>query len=807
MPNLVGIGNSQVPTNAMLGGLAYQDSVGEIDINKIKASTADTAIDVFVYDTRKDSDSGAWRKKTKNTSWYNEDESGTRGARKEFPAVAVVVLTSVAVVIYDGDDPDLSMWMKFDISFNNYAQGSTMLGGVYGGANQSKTPTGIVMMNGQMWMSRLGVYNSSALYGAVNFVDFIQDLGGAIGHAGGNGIAIKNPTFAGNILERNSTPGDYGEYKYWSDGITNSQCNDVAITVLPNAPIDAETGLPTPTIAVSTDDGINFLRDDGTVIDMTINTSSNQKVKDLNFVDSNKIAFRHFGNWIYHYPIPSSDSNSSYWNGLTGFIGRFTDTQRDWTTNGIPINVGSNGIANFLEDKAVGHTNGLDLVDIKTGVDDTKMGYGMHCGIATNFNTGWQQGDIKCALLSDTNATDVSHSNITSGWATASNWTYQSQRISLTSNGSQISITHDDGSGQYVYSYLPITVETNSDYNIFIEFGAYNSSDLEVVPTAYNSNNERVVLHGVGGTRKSGYFTSGPHTTLYLMINHNSTTATTINNIVVQKIIEKDRSDHPKGLTVYGTVKKRIVAAGAELVSYNNLTSSNYLEQPYNTNLNFGTGDFCMMGWFYNLGLSSSILYRLHNSTTVGIGYIVALSSGGELGYSSYTQGFRSTGRITHYTTDTWNGQQRWNMFVCGKKGGYGFTYVNGILKQTAINANSHSDTTYKPPLRIGNNHAGNGGIGGGKLALIRISSTFPSIEQIKKMYNDEKQLFSERAKCTLIGTSNSINTIAHDDTTGILHVGTGSGRSDFRGLNRINNTTEAVTTAISASNGLVAED
>ena len=36
MPNLVGIGNSQVPTNAMLGGLAYQDSVGEIDIDKIK---------------------------------------------------------------------------------------------------------------------------------------------------------------------------------------------------------------------------------------------------------------------------------------------------------------------------------------------------------------------------------------------------------------------------------------------------------------------------------------------------------------------------------------------------------------------------------------------------------------------------------------------------------------------------------------------------------------------------------------------------------------------------------------------------
>ena len=48
MPNLVGIGNSQVPTNAMLGGLAYQeDSVGEVVIEKIKAKTSDTAVDIL----------------------------------------------------------------------------------------------------------------------------------------------------------------------------------------------------------------------------------------------------------------------------------------------------------------------------------------------------------------------------------------------------------------------------------------------------------------------------------------------------------------------------------------------------------------------------------------------------------------------------------------------------------------------------------------------------------------------------------------------------------------------------------------
>ena len=117
MPNLVGIGNCQVPINAMLGGLAYQDSVGEIHIEKIKAKTYDTAVDVFVYDTRKDSDGGAWRKKATTQSWYNEGVNQYRGTRKEFPSVAVIVSETnpaYKVTIYDGDDPNCPMWMVFN---------------------------------------------------------------------------------------------------------------------------------------------------------------------------------------------------------------------------------------------------------------------------------------------------------------------------------------------------------------------------------------------------------------------------------------------------------------------------------------------------------------------------------------------------------------------------------------------------------------------------------------------------------------------------------------------------------------------
>jgi len=67
--------------------------------------------------------------------------------------------------------------------------------------------------------------------------------------------------------------------------------------------------------------------------------------------------------------------------------------------------------------------------------------------------------------------------------------------------------------------------------------------------------------------------------------------------------------------------------------------------------------------------------------------------------------------------------------------------------------------------------------------------------------------LFQEGAQATLYGTSDAVTALAYDDTTELLHVGTSSGRSVFQGLKRVDNTTDAVGTAISASNNLVVEE
>ena len=178
MPNLVGIGNSQVPTNAMLGGLAYQDpahanltSVEIENIAAIKQKISDTATDIFVYDTRKDSDGGAWRKRTSHTSWYNETFSATRGSKKEFPAVAVISVIggtvssygsdngNMKIKIYDGDDPEMPLWMEFEGHSNS---GDNFL---RGGTNYPIE--NVAALNGVLCIARKGGYGGAL----VSFID------------------------------------------------------------------------------------------------------------------------------------------------------------------------------------------------------------------------------------------------------------------------------------------------------------------------------------------------------------------------------------------------------------------------------------------------------------------------------------------------------------------------------------------------------------------------------------------------------------------------------------------------------------
>ena len=138
--------------------------------------------------------------------------------------------------------------------------------------------------------------------------------------------------------------------------------------------------------------------------------------------------------------------------------------------------------------------------------------------------------------------------------------------------------------------------------------------------------------------------------------------------------------------------------------------------------------------------------------------------------------------------------------------------YKNGHLLADYTSTISNQDARI---ILFANSYNGNGGAeyvksysvtSAAKMALARVGQTELTEAQILKMYHDEKLLFTPNAECSLYGSSSAVTAVAYDHENNHLHVGTSSGRSEFVGFKRINNTTTAVATAISVSDGLVAE-
>ena len=244
MPNLVGIGNSQVPTNAMLGGLAYQDPKHAIlsnvepgNISKIKTIVRgdNDCTDTFVYNTANDSDGGAWRNRCHGTSWYNEPKGVFRGHRNEFPSLAVILTHNDNVFIYDGDDPNCPLWMKITHPVGD-------------GSN-----TCICALNGILV---IGASNNGIL--EYNFVsDKVRVRNHADLHTYNRGVYPLHISTVWNSYNYNTEDSGSG---YGNPVIDNEIINDVDMIVEPDAAIDHATQLPIPTIGVATNAGINMIR-------------------------------------------------------------------------------------------------------------------------------------------------------------------------------------------------------------------------------------------------------------------------------------------------------------------------------------------------------------------------------------------------------------------------------------------------------------------------------------------------------------------------------------------------------------------
>jgi hypothetical protein len=772
-------GDNPTEFNAYTGDADFSGEVStpSAKLKAIAESNTDTAVDVFVYDTRKDSDGGAWRKRTQHTSWYNETlNTSTRGARKEFPCVAVIVVESNEVTIYDGDDPDMPMWMTFPVTNSSWLKHSGS-----GGCKAVVARDGIMVTGGDIRGS---------------IVRFVADDGNVF--ETGYNYEHRYITTRNGVVGAATGP----------IRIVNNSVNDVAMTVLPNAPIDADTGLPVPTIAVATNGGVSIIRDNGTVVDIVSSYLGHETPMQVRFI-GDKVFWLGQNNYdngwssAFTAKIPSADLSVNYNTGV-GSLTKYSSFE--WgnaSSNGsdisIPIAMNSPRTSVLLEagknDELIFGGKGSDdhgtVVKVVENLSDPESG--MIAQIASDYNTGYQVGDIKLAALSDTDTTTPASTNlVTNGtFASASNWTQIAGSSTAITGGAMV-FTNGGGYGGFYQSLGALTA--GKSYTLSFDVTSFTTAGavFTLADTAFGVS--------FSGTGSYSFVTapivgSDPYIRLYATAGG----AFTIDNVSVV-VAESDHSANGNGLQVFGTLSKDPVATGAELVGYSGWHPTVYLQQPVNTDF-AGAYDYSFSCWSKTSSTSAyQYLFSVGNpASATGVAGVAIRVTDGVLYH------YDDTNSSGYSTTNVANGV--WNHIVVNIKNGVSREYyVNGVsVYSQSISAHTiASAPKYTVALYTGNaltyHHQGS-------MALQRFGKTLPSAEQIAKMYNDEKHLFQTNAKATLYGSSNAVTALAYDDDTNLLHAGTSAGRSVFQGLNRVDNTTDAVGVAISASNGFIVEE
>jgi len=779
------------------------NSISTQDLSGLTKDLTENAVDVFVYDTSKDSDGGAWRHRTQDTSWYNEQlGTTTRGYRKEFPAVALIVAYNGVnagedggVNIYDATDPAYPLWMHFTGDYS-WGHGKML---VVAGRNSYAQIESVTMKDAKLYVASRDLYSTSSGFFEI---DFLKEHCKFRKSPRGNGYNVL--TNHANIAARNEDVGISPKASGDFDGTISSFINDLAVTTLDGAPIDPETNLPVPTIAVGTEGGVTVFKDDGNVFDI-IGTNWGSKCDSLEFNNDGILFFAQERYYLMSCDVKGLTED------LTGLQDGRAYRRHDLDSYPLKQVSGKNYIGFDLDRGfAVSPNDDFDVAYsmynyyphrrlVLSTEGNKNHGYAgdsqMSAYITDTYNTGWMHGDIKLATLASTTAETLTttemitngtfNSDINSWSGSDFRWdgSGAAERYQGNTNSSLVQNINIVKGEVYKIEYDVIHTSGWDQSNVFIDTGSgsitlgntYGSAHVVDYFKAESTKLMQFRLYGINDFRG------------------------TFDNVSIKRVepnlaIKESRVARA-GLNVNGTIVKSAVATGAELMGYSGISSTNYLQQPYNSDLDFGTGDFSVLVWIKSADTFGIIVDRWDANET-GQRFRVDLHQGK----------FRFRDNNSWVMEGIGGGfdDNLWHCLVMTRKDGVLSQYVDGKLVGSVTDTNDYTNTS--APLNVGvisNTQAG--GLSG-NLALLRISATAPTPEQIEKIYRDEKPLFQEGAKCTLYG-SDTVKALDYDEDENLLYAGTPSGTSMFSGLQRIDNTTHAVNVAISASNGLVIEE
>jgi hypothetical protein len=705
-------------TAGSTANLVYPEAVASL-------VTATDVRDVCIYDTRLDSDGGAWRWQCQHTSWHQEAlNTATRGAKREFPAVALIVAREASLTIYDLHDLDGGgaprMWMV--VPATNLYSGT--------GLRRAAALNGTILLAGS---AGLLVY------------DFDRDVVGrhlvGLYEITARSIATREVGIAINVA---------------SAGLASNDVLDVAMRVLPGALRDG-AGLPIPTIAVATTGGASVIHPDGRVASITFATGYDA----VSFISDSTLAInRVSGTTVFVGPIPyASVAESSWW-------ARYFDAG-SLSPALLP------GMSVFLTADAVGNRRAVHRIAYEEG----NLANSMVAYTAVNFATGWQPGDIRLAALCDGRtgalANDIrltldgtsviGFASVNSGTVTST-----SGRIRIARNGVE------NPAGSIGLSGLTVGETYTVDFDAWIGTAgnwsvAINSAFVNILRFSGTSDVTQARIQFVAET------TTG-QLEIYAITN-TGTNYAEFDNITVRAGVA-DRSYRARGLHAIGSLSRTPVGTGNDVVAFSGFSVSNYLEQPYSSLLDFGAGDFSIALWVRGGINTEYLLDRRAAGTGAGAGFYIQMASGNTFSFAC-TDG-------SSYPTAVSTSQAApsvWRFVVASRRSGVAEIWIDGVREATIAASMSVSASN---PLRVGISSLLSNPSLNASLALLRIAAYAPTSAQIARMYRDEAPLFDTGAKAFLGGTSSAVNDLSFSEQSRRLAVATADGVSIFSGLRRV---------------------
>lgn len=225
------------------------------------------------------------------------------------------------------------------------------------------------------------------------------------------------------------------------------------------------------------------------------------------------------------------------------------------------------------------------------------------------------------------------------------------------------------------------------------------------------------------------------------------------------RTVDDDISGNDNGLMVYGSLTKAVTATNATTVAYSGFSASNFLYQPYNSALDFGTADFFIATWikpssfttynficdrgYYTGAVWSGAFIHLYTTQTTGL-VRAYLSTTGTTFDILTSNGAATVGEYTFVLLQRVSGN--FQLYLDG-------VYDNQIAVTNASGSFDNSSAVLYVGTELPTVLPCDGALGG-----FRIGTGSLTASQIKTIYDNEKHLFKPDSLFTVVGESYDVD-------------------------------------------------